>query len=349
MWTVSSSKSQPCRACTASPRPKSADVRPHLLLAAQYGYAKVPCVNPLSPRSCRVPFRPDEADGLPVGIRTRQHQGLGLHEVLPIPQSSTWGTALVVAPTFEGVADATPVGLARPAPTIARVANARNAGRTRGGVMAGHFTGTPHAPQERRDGGISPRMLAESSRCRSGPVLVSSQPGESQPARPSRRCPEPRPTGPFCWHARRQPFPGPGEVRRRMLAGTNHMRGRTMDNEAAMRHFLEEINAGDVNAAAELLADSFVEHEVLPGLEPNKEGTRQLFGMMIAAFPDLRFDAQDILTSGDKVVARSALAGPTKVSSWARRRLARPSTCRPSTSCASVTTVSQLNTGVSWT
>jgi len=35
MWTVSSSKSQPCLACTASPRPKSADVRPHLLLAAQ--------------------------------------------------------------------------------------------------------------------------------------------------------------------------------------------------------------------------------------------------------------------------------------------------------------------------
>jgi steroid delta-isomerase-like uncharacterized protein len=85
-----------------------------------------------------------------------------------------------------------------------------------------------------------------------------------------------------------------------------------MDNEAAMRHFLEQINAGDVNAAAELLADNFVEHEVAPGFEPNKEGTRQFFGMMIAAFPDLRFDAQDILTSGDKVVARSVVTGTNK-------------------------------------
>jgi steroid delta-isomerase-like uncharacterized protein len=85
-----------------------------------------------------------------------------------------------------------------------------------------------------------------------------------------------------------------------------------MDNEAAMRHFYEEINAGDVDAATERLADGFVEHEAMPGLEPNKEGTRQLFGMMIAAFPDLRFDAEDILTSDEKVVARSRVTGTNK-------------------------------------
>ena len=85
-----------------------------------------------------------------------------------------------------------------------------------------------------------------------------------------------------------------------------------MDNEAALRHFFEEVNAGDVNAAAELLADAFVEHEVLPGQEPDKEGTRQLFQMMIAAFPDLRFDAEDILTTGDKVVSRSRVSGTNK-------------------------------------
>jgi steroid delta-isomerase-like uncharacterized protein len=97
-----------------------------------------------------------------------------------------------------------------------------------------------------------------------------------------------------------------------MLAATNHIKGRTMDNEAALRHFFEQINAGDVDAAAELLADGFVEHEAMPGLEPNKEGTRQLFRMMIAGFPDLRFDAEDILTSGDKVVARARVTGTNK-------------------------------------
>jgi steroid delta-isomerase-like uncharacterized protein len=85
-----------------------------------------------------------------------------------------------------------------------------------------------------------------------------------------------------------------------------------MDNESALRHFFEQINAGDVDAAAEHLAGGFVEHEVLPGLEPDKEGTRQLFRMMIAAFPDLRFDAEDFLASGNKVVARSRVSGTNK-------------------------------------
>jgi len=85
-----------------------------------------------------------------------------------------------------------------------------------------------------------------------------------------------------------------------------------MDNEAALRHFFEGINAGDIDAAVDRLADGFVEHEALPGLEPNKEGTRQLFGMMIAAFPDLRFDAEEILTSGDKVVSRARVTGTNK-------------------------------------
>src|SRR5208282_4791082 len=95
------------------------------------------------------------------------------------------------------------------------------------------------------------------------------------------------------------------------LRPTKH-RGRTMDNEAAMRHFFEQVNAGDVNAAVELLADGFVEHEAMPGFEQNKEGARQLFRMMIAAFPDLRFDAEDILTSDDKVVSRSRVSGTNK-------------------------------------
>jgi hypothetical protein len=37
-----------------------------------------------------------------------------------------------------------------------------------------------------------------------------------------------------------------------------------------------------------LLADDFVEHEVMPGLTPDKEGTRQLFTLMLAAFPNMR-------------------------------------------------------------
>jgi predicted ester cyclase len=37
-----------------------------------------------------------------------------------------------------------------------------------------------------------------------------------------------------------------------------------------------------------------------------------LFGMMVAGFPDLRFDAEDIVESGDKVVARARVTGTNK-------------------------------------
>jgi steroid delta-isomerase-like uncharacterized protein len=85
-----------------------------------------------------------------------------------------------------------------------------------------------------------------------------------------------------------------------------------MDNAASLQRLYERLNAGDADGAAEVLADGFVEHERTPGLAPTKEGTRQLFRMMIAAFPDLRFDAEDTLTVGDKVVCRARFTGTNK-------------------------------------
>jgi steroid delta-isomerase-like uncharacterized protein len=85
-----------------------------------------------------------------------------------------------------------------------------------------------------------------------------------------------------------------------------------MDNAASLEHLYERISAGDADGAVELLAEGFVEHEQMPGLEPSKEGARQLFQMMIDAFPDFRFDAEDVLTSGDKVVARARVTGTNK-------------------------------------
>jgi steroid delta-isomerase-like uncharacterized protein len=85
-----------------------------------------------------------------------------------------------------------------------------------------------------------------------------------------------------------------------------------MDNAATLQRLYERLNAGDADGAVEVLADGFVEHEPTPGLDPTKEGTKQLFRMMIAGFPDLRFDAEDTLTSGDKVVCRARFTGTNK-------------------------------------
>jgi steroid delta-isomerase-like uncharacterized protein len=77
-----------------------------------------------------------------------------------------------------------------------------------------------------------------------------------------------------------------------------------MDHAATVRHMYERLNAGDVDGFGDLVADDFVEHETSPGLEPTKDGVKALFRMYIAAFPDLRMDPEDVLPSGDKVVAR---------------------------------------------
>jgi steroid delta-isomerase-like uncharacterized protein len=69
------------------------------------------------------------------------------------------------------------------------------------------------------------------------------------------------------------------------------------------------INAHDIDAFGEFLADDFAEHEELPGGDPTREGVKNFFRMQIAAFPDLAMTPQDVVDGGDKVVARARLTG----------------------------------------
>jgi steroid delta-isomerase-like uncharacterized protein len=58
-----------------------------------------------------------------------------------------------------------------------------------------------------------------------------------------------------------------------------------------------------------LLAADFVEHEQLAGLDPTREGVLAFFRMLRAAFPDMRFGVEDVIASGNKVVARVRVTG----------------------------------------
>jgi len=82
-----------------------------------------------------------------------------------------------------------------------------------------------------------------------------------------------------------------------------------MEHASTMRRLYDLINAGDVDGFGDLLADDFVDHEELPGLEPGKDGVKGFFRMYIAAFPDLHMSLEDVLPSGDKVVARVRATG----------------------------------------
>ena len=82
-----------------------------------------------------------------------------------------------------------------------------------------------------------------------------------------------------------------------------------MDHAPTMGRLYELISAGDIDGFGDCVAEDFVEHEEMPGLEPSKEGVKQLFHMYRAAFPDLRMEAEDVIASGNKVVARVRATG----------------------------------------
>ena len=85
-----------------------------------------------------------------------------------------------------------------------------------------------------------------------------------------------------------------------------------MDHASTQRRLYDLLNADDIDGFGELLANDFVEHEETPGLAPTKDGVKTFFRMYRAAFPDLHMNAEDVLATGDKVVARVRATGTNR-------------------------------------
>jgi steroid delta-isomerase-like uncharacterized protein len=82
-----------------------------------------------------------------------------------------------------------------------------------------------------------------------------------------------------------------------------------VDHTKTMRSAYERINAGDLGAYAELVADDFIEHDYVPGLPATKDGMLDYFRLILSAFPDLRMDVEDLIASDNKTVARVKATG----------------------------------------
>ena len=81
-------------------------------------------------------------------------------------------------------------------------------------------------------------------------------------------------------------------------------------NKAAVGRFMEAVNAGNLDAFDDFVAEDFVEHEALPGLPTRgPEAPKAAIGMFRAAFPNLEFSADELLADGDKVVMTGQCAG----------------------------------------
>jgi len=83
------------------------------------------------------------------------------------------------------------------------------------------------------------------------------------------------------------------------------------DNRRLARRALEEIYAqGNVALAGELIDDDFVDHETAhPKLPSGPDSVKQTVRSLNDAFDDLRYEIEDEIAEGDKVVQRVMMSG----------------------------------------
>jgi serine phosphatase RsbU (regulator of sigma subunit)/predicted ester cyclase len=76
------------------------------------------------------------------------------------------------------------------------------------------------------------------------------------------------------------------------------------ENKALARRFLEAFANGDLHTLDELLAPEFINHSLLPGQDPGREGYLQSAAEQHAGFSDIRYIIEYQATDGDMVISR---------------------------------------------
>lgn len=83
-------------------------------------------------------------------------------------------------------------------------------------------------------------------------------------------------------------------------------------NVQLMRRAVEAVNSGTLEKiASDIIGDDFVRHDLagaFPGVE-GVQGAADFVALLRSAMPDLRFEIQDIFSSGDRVVMRLLMRG----------------------------------------
>ena len=80
-------------------------------------------------------------------------------------------------------------------------------------------------------------------------------------------------------------------------------------NKDIVRGFYDNLNRKNLNVIDDLLTSDFIEHEQLPTPGKGREAVRQFFNMFSSAFPDARFNVEEMYTDGDTVIARFKVRG----------------------------------------
>ena len=81
------------------------------------------------------------------------------------------------------------------------------------------------------------------------------------------------------------------------------------ENKALVRRLIKEVEKGDLNEIDKVLAPDFVDHDLLPDQEPDRESYKRGLAKDRAAFSNLSITVEDQIAEGDKVVTRLTWRG----------------------------------------
>ena len=85
------------------------------------------------------------------------------------------------------------------------------------------------------------------------------------------------------------------------------------DNRRVTEEALAALNAHDIDRYLKHLDDSYVwESDSFPAPVRGREGARQVLAAYFAAFPDVRWETEQVIASGDYVVVCSRMTGTHK-------------------------------------
>ena len=81
------------------------------------------------------------------------------------------------------------------------------------------------------------------------------------------------------------------------------------ENKALVRRLIKEVEKGNLNVVDKVLAPDFVDHDLLPDQEPDREGYKRGLIEDRAAFSNFDITIEDQVAEGDKVVTRLTWRG----------------------------------------
>ncbi len=82
------------------------------------------------------------------------------------------------------------------------------------------------------------------------------------------------------------------------------------ENKAAIKRAYDELwNQRNVDAVDELATEDFLNHAAPPNRQRGRQGLKDVVRMFESAFPDFRYEVEDVIAEGEKVAVRDVFRG----------------------------------------